>query len=86
MKMLHRDLAINTTRSSIYKWSPLSKYLARVQFSACVPGDDKSPCETGGVTENEIRYKEEKLFHNALDELNDYWDGHSSGRGRPTKL
>lgn len=62
-----------------HKWSPLSKYLAGVQLSACLPGEDKPPCEQGGLTENEIKYKEEKVFHKALDELNDYWDGKIHG-------
>ena len=50
-------------------WSPMSKKLASVMFSAIAEGDTKPPCSISGITPEERVKKEAEVFDRAITEL-----------------
>lgn len=55
-------------------WSSCSRWLAGVCLSPYLPGESRAPAEQS-IPENEKREKEAKVFSNALESLNMYWNG-----------
>ena len=55
-------------------WSPLSKKLDGVTFSAVAPGDSKPPSQISGISDEERSQKEAEVFDKAIDQLcQTYW-------------
>jgi len=50
-------------------WSPLSKQCAGLQFSACLPGEDKPPCQNSTLSRAECFAAEAKVFDTAINQL-----------------
>ena len=50
-------------------WSPISKRLASVRFSAICNGDSRPPCQIGKISAKAKRDKEAEVFDNAISEL-----------------
>ena len=64
------DVCSYAARYSAYNpiehlWSPLSKKLSGVQFSAKANGDSKPPCQISELSKQEIQHK----YYRAIDEL-----------------
>ena len=58
-----------------HAWAPLSRWLAGVSLDNTLPGEDKAPAEQSGLTPEQLTEKENKVFDNALNQLNGYWNG-----------
>ena len=56
-------------------WSIMSNKLSGVIFSPIVDGEDKSPCQQAGLSQDEVARKEAIVFNNAMKELSSYWNG-----------
>ena len=55
-------------------WSPMSRYLANVILRAILEQDDKPPCQQSGLSSEELREKEAKVFDQAMKEICEtYW-------------
>ena len=55
-------------------WSPLSKKLNGVTFSAIAPGDSKPPCQISGISNEEKSQEEAEVFNRAIGQLcQTYW-------------
>lgn len=55
-------------------WSSCSKFLAGVQLPPCLPGETTPPAQQN-IPEEEKNEKERVVFSNALDRIDQYWDG-----------
>lgn len=55
-------------------WSPCSKFLAGVQLSPHLPDESVAPASQN-IPAEEKAEKEKVVFSNALDRLDQYWDG-----------
>jgi hypothetical protein len=55
-------------------WSPCSKFLAGVSLPACLPGEHDPPAQQN-LPQAEKSEKERRVFENALEQLNMYWNG-----------
>ena len=81
-KLLNADILAVMTYAARYSafnpiehlWSPLSNKLAGVIFSASSDGDLKAPAQQSGLSNDERKEKEKKVFDRAmLDIENNFW-------------
>ena len=57
-----------------HRWSPCTKFLAGESLSACLPGES-TPAAQQSLPAKEKDEKKQKVFDNALERLNMYWEG-----------
>lgn len=66
------DSALNPIE---HQWSPRSRNLAGVFLKGRLDGEDKPPCDQSGLSTDQKREKEVKIYDRAVDDLNSYWNG-----------
>ncbi len=69
------------------KWAPLSKSLVSVTLPACLPDEDKPPCQQNISQEETMQKNTIVLDNNAIDVLGQYWSiSHDGYPVKPTKV
>lgn len=66
-------------------WATVSKWLAGVTFQPILPGEQEPPAKQSGLSKEQLRSKEEKLFDILLKQLEGYYSSKSIG-GYPVEV